>query len=150
MKFRAIVLLYVSFLILFRCGNSPENSPETDPCINLSLNGLFAQGADTLKVVAMSDNFGKTIGFDLNATREESVIHLFNEAILVDKSSKMEHYRLKNWITGDSSFVAYQLLDFTYSFNNKNWTLTDTIIVTDHEATLPNFTALGGVYESVQ
>jgi len=150
MKFRAIIILYVSFLILFRCGNSPKNSTEAASDINQSLNGLFVQGADTLKVVALSDQFGKTIDFDLRATRKESVIHLFKEAILIDQSNKMEHYRLKNWITGDSGYVAYQMIDFTFSIVNNHWTLTDTIIVTDREATLPTFTGLGGQYESIQ
>ena len=148
MKYFSLIFSILVIILLSACGgNGSESYAEvisTPP-----LNGIFSQNNDTLKVTAKTDNFGKTIDFDITATRTETVKTIFNEALLIDQSSKMEHYRLKNWISADSSYVAYELINFTYYFENDSWTVADTIIITDHNATLPKFTNLGGTYNRV-
>ncbi|MFT6716567.1 MAG: hypothetical protein ACJA0Q_001211 [Saprospiraceae bacterium] len=156
MKYSSLILSFLAIVFLSACGDSitgskvdgEEQGEETSMTLNLE--GIFIQNNDTLRVVTIMDNFGKSIGFDITATREETVKAVSTEAPLVDQSSKMEHYRLKNWISGDSAYVAYELIDFTFNFDNDNWTIADTVVITDHDAPLPFFTDLSGTYLRVK
>lgn len=133
------------------CANSDKSTTVEETISAPSeLNGIFTLKGDTLRINALSDSFGKSIEFELAAHRVEAKKMIFNEAPLLEQSKNMEHYQLKNWITGDTSYVAYELLDFTFNFNEDQWTITDTVIITDQSASLGKFINAGGVYRRVK
>lgn len=151
MKYSSLILSFLAVAFLTSCSDSSNGtSVQEESKITSALDGIFAQNKDSLHIISKEDSFGKNIDFNLSATRDEAVKVVFNEAPLVDQSSKMEHYRLKSWISGDTSYIAYELIDFTFNFENDSWTVTDTIIITDHNANLPAFTNLGGNYKRVK
>ena len=152
MKNSSLVLSFLALAFLSSCGDSSEgaNQMNEESDKTSQLNGVFLLNNDTLKITTFSDVFGKSINFDTKATTAGAKKSAFNEASLIDQSAKMEHYGVKKWITGDSTYVAYKLLDFTFDFSNDSWSIVDTIVITDHTAKIPSFVNLGGTYKRVQ
>jgi hypothetical protein len=152
MKNTSLILSFLALTFLCSCGDSSDGANQIHERAEITsqLNGVFLLDNDTLKITTFSDVFGKSIHFDTKATIVGEKKSAFNEASLIDQSTKMEHYRVKKWISGDSIYVAYELLDFTFDFASDSWSVVDTIVITDHSAKVPSIVNLGGTYKRVK
>ena len=111
-----IILIALSLILVSSCKTRTESQGSAD---ELSMNGKFAKGTDTLKVDVGMEG---TIDFDISASNEAVQTFVFNTAELFEYGDEYDKFMFK-----DSSEYSYQDLIFTYTYSSDTWKIEDLI-----------------------
>jgi hypothetical protein len=99
----------MALLLIASCKTKTESQSSPD---ELSMNGVFAKGIDTLKIEIGMEG---TIDFDISASNEVVQAFVFNAAELFECGDDFDMFKFK-----DSSEYTYEDLIFTYTTNKDN------------------------------
>ena len=120
-------------ILLFSCQNAQnEEREDTEYLTEDVMDGTFANGPDSLVLHKQTDVLGDEIDFNLSAVREQGQQVVFNVATEFGMSEVSIEFRLKDYIYGDSSAAkGYSSLNFIYNYDNDNWQVIDSVVITD-------------------
>ena len=124
MKIRNIFLFLIIFIIIFSCGEPPENTPEVNilelirDLLN-KMNEVKNNDKESLKFFKyITNTFQAIIAF-----HKDTTINIKSQAANPTKNSFIHSLENNKFMTTKSIYITFENKKTIYSLDNKNWYL---------------------------